>query len=145
MAIIRGTKPALHDTGNCPTCSSRPPLSVPAPPARSTRRLAPKQDIEYNLHVCRTCVDAIEFTDEEIGAAPGTLAQHRRVMLAHDQYLAPVLNGTGTISASTYRGSDGTYESVPAETFSTAPCHGCGSFLAGERHPYDIFIPAEAQ
>lgn len=117
-----------HDTASCRTCQPQP---------------VQQQDYERVLTVCVDCLDAIEFSDDEIGAAPGTLAAHRDVILRRNPDLTPVYNGQGRIFASMYRSSDGTYESIPYEIFSTRPCEGCGSTLAGERHYYSVFIEAK--
>lgn len=82
-----------------------------------------------NLHnICTDCYEVVEYMPEETGNADGWKS-HLLKML--DNGVNP-----HTLHHSTVRVGHG-WEHVPSETFSTAPCTGCGSTLAGERHPYE--------
>lgn len=130
MAILGKALVSQHIPANCSTCRPRD-------------HVEPSTDYERSLSLCSDCVDAVEFTDDEVGLPDGTLARRRAIILHNNPDLAPVFNGLGVISSATYRSSDGTYETVPPVTFSNAPCDGCGPALAGARHPYSVFVPAE--
>ena len=93
----------------------------------------PVSDTWAQLDICTDCLEAVEFTDHELGVPDGTLAARRARIEEHgfDPYV---------LTPSTFRLSSGEWENVPSTTFSTTPCDTCGSRLAGERHPYD-YLP----
>lgn len=79
--------------------------------------------IATGIMVCTDCLEAIEFTDEELGYTPNTLYnQMKRILNVWPEA------SHGTLS------NDGT-EPV---TFSTSKCEGCGSYMAGARYGYTL-------
>ena len=79
--------------------------------------------IASEIMVCTDCLEAIEFTDEELGYTPNTLFRQMERML-----------NVWPEASSAHFVSDG---SEPV-TFSTSKCEGCGSYMAGARHGYSL-------
>lgn len=79
--------------------------------------------IATGIMVCTDCLEAIEFTDEELGYTPNTLFNQMKRM----QAIWPAASNAHFVS-------DGS-EHVE---FSTSRCEGCGSYLAGARYGYSL-------
>lgn len=75
------------------------------------------------VNVCSDCLDAVEFTDDELGYPEGTLAAHYAKMVAYAPY-------TASHRFIVEIGKD--------EDFSVAECEGCGSRYAGARFTYTL-------
>lgn len=77
------------------------------------------------IRVCPDCLDAIEFTDDNLGYPDGTLSRHIAVMKRHcvGLDLAEPIHAVN-----------------PEEftEFSWARCEGCGTGMAGARYNYSV-------
>ena len=92
-------------------------------------------DVRAQFDICTDCLDAIEFTDHDLGVPDGTVAALRALIEANE--IDP-----SALHQSTFRLSSGEWENVPSTAFSTSPCDACGSRVAGERHAYD-YLPGD--
>ena len=79
--------------------------------------------IATGIMVCTDCLEAIEYTDEELRYTPNTLFLQMERML-----------NVWPEASSAHFVSDG---SEPV-TFSTSKCEGCGSYMAGARYGYTL-------
>ena len=79
--------------------------------------------IASDLKVCTDCLEAIEFTDEELGYTPDTLFKQMQRMLA----VWPEASSARFVS-------DGSQ----TDDFSTSRCEGCGTYMAGARYGYAL-------
>ena len=79
--------------------------------------------IASDLKVCTDCLEAIEFTDEELGYTPDTLFKQMKRMLV----VWPEASSARFVS-------DGSQ----MDDFSTSKCEGCGTYMAGARYGYAL-------
>ena len=79
--------------------------------------------------ICRDCLDAVEFSDPELGYVPDTLFRQMRKM---KNYRPDLDLGKNVLVADRYGDDAGT------KTYVTSRCEVCGSFLAGERYRYSV-------
>lgn len=79
--------------------------------------------VATDLMVCVDCLEAIEYTDDELGYTPGTLFAHMKRIL----HVWPQASHGRFVN-----------EGTEPETFSTSACDGCGSYMAGGRFEYTL-------
>lgn len=79
--------------------------------------------IVSDLKVCTDCLEAIEFSDEDLGYTPGTIFKQQQRMLA----VWPEASSARFVS-------DGSQ----MDDFSTSKCEGCGTYMAGARYGYAL-------